>query len=220
MRILVATLLLATGLAVFATPSTLVTIPSTDIQAAGTWHLGMDTLVPMSASESVPFADLGLTYGVHPRVEIGVDLISPADNPLWLNAKVLVLTPDQSPVPVAVGVYNYGTNEPENQQVLYAVGSYVLPVADGVRLTAGGWQANDTATSIGAEDTGLMLGLDKTIGPWWLGADYLSGDSALGSVNVGVGYALTDSIGIIMGYDYYNASGATDAVNFQLDVNF
>ncbi|HOF88165.1 MAG TPA: hypothetical protein PLZ36_08705 [Armatimonadota bacterium] len=220
MRTLVATLLLAAGLAAFATPSTLVTIPSTDMQAAGTWRLGADTVVPMTASESVPFFDLGLTYGASPRVEVGVDFISPADTPLWLNAKVLVLTPARSPVPVAVGVYNFGTNEAENQRVLYAVGSYVLPVADGLRLTAGAWQANDKAAAIGTEDTGIMLGLDTTIGKWWLGADYVSGDSALGSVNVGVGYALTDSIGVILGYDHYNASGATDAVNFQLDVNF
>ncbi|OPZ81544.1 MAG: hypothetical protein BWY76_03000 [bacterium ADurb.Bin429] len=133
---------------------------------------------------------------------------------------MLALTPEQSPVPIAVGVYNYSTNEPENQQVMYVVGSYALPIVDSVRFTAGAWQANDKATSIGTEDTGIMLGLDKTVGKWWMGADYMSGDSALGSVNVGVGYALTDSIGVILGYNHYNASGATDAVNFQLDVNY
>jgi hypothetical protein len=217
MRIVVATILLTvTWLLALATPSTLITIPSTDIQAAKTWHLGMDTFVPMDGATSVPFADFGLTYGITPRLEAGIDVISPASNPLWLNAKFLVLTPDQSPVPVAVGVFNYGTNEPENQQVFYAVGSHAFPVA---RLTAGLWQASDSATAIGSEDSGIMLGLDRTIGPWWFGADYMSGKSALGSINVGVGYALTERIGFIIGYDNYNAGSLKDAVNFQLDVN-
>ncbi len=217
MRTIVATfLLLVACLVALATPSTLVTIPSTDIQPTKIWHLGMDTIMPLTGSESVPFADFGLTYGLTPRLEAGIDLVSPADNPLWLNAKFLVLTPAQSPVPVAVGVYNFGTNDLENQQVLYAVGSYAFAPA---RLTAGLWQANDSAAVIGSEDSGIMLGLDKTLGAWWLGADYMSGKSGLGSINVGVGYALSDKVGFIIGYDNYNAGSLKDAVNFQLDVN-
>jgi hypothetical protein len=217
MRTLFATLLLVIGLAAFATPSTLITIPSTDIQAAGTWHLGMDTFVYTNGSTAVNFADLGLTYGVTPRIELGIDLVSPQNNPLWLNGKIQLVTPDQFPVAVAAGIYNYSTTDAVNQEVMYVVGSGTIPGLP-ARITGGLWQGNDVA--IGADDSGFMLGVDKTIDKWWFGADYISGDSLLGSLNVGVGYALTDKIGIIVGYDKFNASGAADAVNFQLDVNF
>lgn len=217
MRTVFASLLLMVGLAAFATPSTLITIPSTDIQAAGTWHLGMDTFVYTTGSAAANFADFGLTYGVTPRIELGFDLVSPQNNPVWLNGKVLFVKPDQFPVAVAAGVYNAGFTDAVNQQVAYVIGSGTVPGLP-ARITGGLWQGNDKA--LGSDDSGIMLGLDKTVNKWWFGADYMSGNSALGSTNVGVGYALTDKIGVIVGYDKFNASGAADAVNFQLDVNF
>jgi hypothetical protein len=213
MRTLVASLLLAVSMPLWATPSTLVTIPSTDIQAAGTWHLGADTIAYLNGSTTAPFFDLGLTYGAMPRVEVGVDMISPTENPIWLNGKVLLLSPDQSPVALAAGIYNAATSGGTKQNVAYVIGSGTV---GGVRVHLGGFQANDDV--FGADDTGFMVGLDKTIDKWWLGADYLSGKNPLGSWNLGVGYALTDKIGVIVGYDHYNV-GAPHSVNFQLDIN-
>lgn len=235
--IITAASLLLASIPLFATPSTLVTIPSTDIQAKGTWHLGVDSFVYNGGdSAPTPLIDAGVTYGVLPRVEVGADLINGTDSPLWGNAKVQLLTPDQSPVVVAAGIYNAGSSDALNQSVTYAVASTTFAgsregdtpegktcfkgmpaVLDGTRLTAGVYKGREEA--LGDDDSGLMVGLDRCVGKYWLGADYFSGNSGLGSWNVGVGYAITDKVGVILGYDNYNATGVPDSWNFQFDWN-
>lgn len=213
MRTIVAALFLLASIPLFATPSTLVTIPSTDIQPKGVWHLGADSVVPTDGSPA--FVDVGLTYGVTERFEVGIDYISGTTSPVWGNAKFLLIPADQSPVAVAAGIYNTGTSNLVNQQIAYAVGSTSLA---GIRLTFGGYTGNDDA--LGGDDTGYLLGLDRTQGKWWLGADYASGENAIGSWNLGVGYALTDKVGFIVGYDNFNSDALPDAFNIQFDVNF
>lgn len=211
----VATLLLLAGLSALATPSTLITIPSTDIQPTGVWHLGVDSLVYTGGNEApASFVDLGLTYGLTPRIEVGVDFVSGFDNPLWLNAKVQLLSPEQAPVAMAAGIYNYSTADASNQEVKYVIASRAF---DQFRVHLGGFAANDEL--FGDDDTGILGGVEYTAAaPWWFAVDYFSGENPLGSLNLGVGYALTDKIGVILGYDIYNDDVTPDSVNFQLDV--
>src|SRR4051794_12154679 len=86
--------------AAFATPSTQIWIPSTDVQAYKTLHLGIDSYIRTSKQGeegSIPNAYvLGLTGGVLPfeklQLEIGADLIYNGTKydryPVYLNAKL------------------------------------------------------------------------------------------------------------------------------------
>ncbi|HEX2949564.1 MAG TPA: hypothetical protein VHV83_08365 [Armatimonadota bacterium] len=210
MRTIITVALFLVSIPLLATPSTLVTIPSTDIQPKGVWHFGADSMGNSNGS----FTDVGLTYGISSRVEAGVDLVTGQDNPLWFNGKVQLLPPDKSPVALAVGIYNTGTASLTNQSIAYIVGSSTI---SGTRLTYGGYKGQSDA--LGDDDNGIMLGIDRTMGKWWLGADYASGKNAIGSWNVGVGYSFTDKISVILGYDNFNTEGVPDAFNVQLDAN-
>ena len=216
MRTLVATLSLVVCLAAYATPSTLVSIPSTDIQSKGTYHLGSDVYLPMDGSGAAT-SDIGLTYGLDPRVEVGFDNFSGTVDPLTFNAKVLV-SPDGSPVPVAIGISNLGLKKDSawDQSMAYIVGSYVT--AAGPRLTFGGYTSNKNV--VGTPEKGILLGADYQQGKWWYGIDYLSEKNGVGSVNPGVAYNFADNVGVILGYDKYNSSAFKDTYNLQVDINF
>lgn len=221
MRTIIATLLFLLSVPLLATPSTLVQIPSTDIQPQGVWHLGVDSYAFTNGSSpdyQHAFIDTGLTYGVTPRLELGIDMVTGQRNPLWLNGKYLIVSPQQSPVALAIGVFNAATDTATNQSVSYLVGSGCI---EGTRLTAGGYIGNNSVLGEHQSD-GIMVGLDRTLGKWWLGLDYFSGKNAIGSVNAGVGYSFTDKISAIVGYDHFNnvdINGTANALNFQLDVN-
>lgn len=216
MRYIVTVLLLLAGSQLLATPSTLLTIPSTDIQPKGVWHLGADSVIFGGGAEAAPasFVDVGLTYGMTSRLEVGIDLVSGQDNPLWGNAKYQLLAPESSPLALAVGVYNAASSRTTNQQIAYVVGS--TTVSD-VRFTLGGYAGRKEA--LAGDDTGILAGIDLTRGKWWYGADYAGGKNAIGSWNVGIGYALTEKIGVIVGYDNYHTPDASDGYNIQFDVN-
>jgi len=216
MRIIAATLSLVVCLAAFATPSTLVSIPSTDIQLKGTYHLGSDVYLPKDGSGAA-LSDIGLTYGLAPRVEVGVDNYSGTVDPLTLNVKFLI-SPDGSKIPVVVGINNLALKNDSafDQKMIYIVGSYVTDA--GPRLTFGGYTANKNV--VGSPDKGILLGADCQQGKWWYGIDYISGDNGLGTLNPGVGYNFADNVGVILGYDKYNNSNFKDTYNLQVDINF
>ncbi|MHB9023600.1 MAG: hypothetical protein ACYC7E_05415 [Armatimonadota bacterium] len=215
MRGFLVTLLLFAVVPILATPSTLVTIPSTDIQATGVWHLGVDSFIATDYSQG-SFVDTGLTYGITPRIEVGVDYFSGQASPVYGNAKVLLLSPGQSPIAVAVGIFNAADSAKSGQNVWYLVGSAKV---DALRFTLGGYKGS--AGQFGPDDdSGLLAGIELIRGKWWYAADYISGDNALGSWNVGIGYALSDKIGVILGYDTYTLAGVSPTMNIQFDVNF
>lgn len=219
--IMIMLLSLVATVSLYATSSGLVAIPSTDIQPKGIWHLGVDSFVfPDGDASPASLVDFGMTYGLHDRVEVGFDALSGTDNPLYLNAKVLV-SPLGSPVALAAGVFNVGSDMPKDSSIFYAVASSTLPESmKGVRLTVGSYLAQKA--NLGNENVGLMLGIDKSVGKYWLAADYISGSNALGSVNLGLGYTVSDNSGIIVGYNMFNDAGivgSNDAINFQYDLN-
>jgi len=220
MRTLIVLSLLLACIPLLATPSTLVYIPSTDIQPKGTLHLGADTYMFLDGGNSATLTDIGLTYGVTNWFEVGADAISGvagAKNPVWFNAKMLVLKPTKAlPLTVAVGGYNAAVkSKVSNQGMLYGVASYPLPL--GIRATAGGYTGQKSG--LGEENSGYLLGLDKTLGKWWYGADFQSGKNAVGAANVGIGYTIDDKTSVILGYDHYNLNALANSVNFQVDIN-
>ena len=144
-----------------ATPSTQIWIPSTDVQAYKTVHLGIDNYVRAErkddGSRDPTVYDFGLTAGVLPiekvQLEVGVDYLlnaTPYDSyPLFFNAKLG--TPEgslftNSPA-LAIGGFNFGTNSSSgsalrtDQNIVYALAAKTLPVVG--RLSAGYFTGND-----------------------------------------------------------------------------
>src|SRR5689334_20962202 len=93
--ILVLSALLFAGscLPALATPSTIIYIPSTDIQAPKTMHFGIDSYFTFDNQGTGNVTDTGLTWGFK-RFEVGVDHIGGTNEPFLGNAKFLV-TPEK-----------------------------------------------------------------------------------------------------------------------------
>jgi hypothetical protein len=182
--------MMATG-AAMATPSTQIWIPSTDVQAYKTLHLGIDSYFRASGKggnggpvRDANVYDLGLTAGVLPfeklQMEVGVDYVTlgnELDNhPVMFNAKLG--TPEDalfknSPA-IAVGIYNLGLKQiptaTPGMNMVYGLVAKTLPAIGPVpslgRISAGGYHGSETAlTDVngkGAND-GVLLSWDRTM---------------------------------------------------------
>lgn len=230
--LIAAALLFAGATSALATPSTQIWIPSTDIQAFKTLHLGIDNYIPAEGEGSVPLYVLGLTAGVLPfekiQAEIGVDYMSGLgdvadDMPYYFNAKVA--TPEGalfggSPA-LAVGGYNFGTeSDVTNQNIVYGLVAKTLPVVG--RFSVGYFTSNEDV--IGDDNSDILASWDRTlteISPkLWAAVDYQGGESALGALSFGLSWAFADNVSVIAGYDIFNNSDLNDTFTTQLDINF
>jgi len=183
-------LTVATSTAALATPSTQIWIPSTDVQAYKTLHVGVDNytrtkdikdpVTGASTEKRNNIYDFGLTAGVLPleklQMEVGVDYLTTGDAyddyPIQFNAKLG--TPEDalfknSPA-LALGGYGFGTNSSKSSNartdfnIGYALAAKTLPVIG--RLSAGGYLGNSAVLNDekGANDhTGVLLSWDRTL---------------------------------------------------------
>ncbi len=147
-------LLVTTGIAL-ATPSTQIWIPSTDIQAYKTVHLGIDNYIRASgvgkatgnpAVRDTNVYDIGPEFGVLPfekvQMEVGFDFVSNSTetndrHPMSGNFKIG--TPEDSlfknSPALAVGMYNVGPSQPaaiatgvtSGQNIAYVLAARTLP---------------------------------------------------------------------------------------------
>lgn len=205
-----------------ATPSTQIWNPSTDIQATGVWHLGVDNYFtsqgPVDGGYAFP-TDTGLTYGLIPGVEVGVDIFLPQTSPFTFNAKYGISESGELPS-FAVGGFGFGTEKGvTDQNVLYAAAAKTFPLG---RLTAGYFTGNPallTDPSGNPDNNGVILTWDKYLtDKIWACVDYSSTKSALGALFYGVSYAFAPNTSVIFGYGTYN-SGAKPTFTTQFDVN-
>jgi hypothetical protein len=211
-------LVLASG--ALATPSTQIWNPSTDIQAAGSWHLGIDDYFTIDDRTSGGYnylTDLGLTYGVLPGVEVGIDQFSPQSVPgsqLVFNAKYGIAENGALPA-LALGGYGFGTLKGmTDQNVVYGVAAKTFSLG---RLSAGYFQGN--SSTIGSDNAGVILTWDKMLtDKLWACVDYAGGNSALGALFGGVSYAFSSNTSVIFAYGKYN-NGAKPTLTTQLDIN-
>lgn len=220
-------MLMGTGL-VFATPSTQIWNPSTDVQGYKTWHFGVDNYSSVKDNKDKPVAfatDLGLTYGLLKNLEVGIDFFTPAVDPVYFNFKYGL--PEKEKIPaLAAGMFSMGTeNDVTNYNIGYVVAAKTFkPVG---RFTIGYYQGNkELLIDENGEkaNTGIIATWDKQVtDKLWLSLDYASGKSAYGSLTPGFAYSFKCvNASVIFGYVIYNNDKITvnDTLTTQLDINF
>jgi hypothetical protein len=232
--------------ALYATPSTQIWNPSTDIQELHKWHLGIDDYFSIVNNDTKPnqtSTDVNLTYGLVKNLEVGIDMFEPRQDPAQFNIKYGLPEGDKMPA-VAVGIENVGlrsdnsiaSRPANNYDIAYAilaktfkVGTVSLP-----RLSVGYYEGNGNLLvdeNGNKANTGMILSLDKQINDkWWASIDYASGQSWYGETSVGFSYAFAPNTSVIFGYVMYNNSSpnlTTQVINTtnnqfttQLDINF
>jgi hypothetical protein len=237
MRTIITALLLLASVPLLATPSGLTWIPNTDTQPSHVWHLDSDSYAYNSGVNGAPapaaFIEEGVLYGVNSRVEAGVDIANGFANaegvensPVFFNAKYQAITPSAKvPVAFSVGAFDVSPEKAANAQLLYAVAAYSLK--NTTRFTVGGYEGKKSVISTDSAgqdfgNSGVLLGVDRSLGKWWVTADYQSGSNTFGSVNAGAGYNLTPKLLVFVGYDHYNNPtlvGSRSSENVQIDIN-
>ena len=210
-----------------ATPSTQVWNPSTDIQPAGTWHLGIDNYFSVKENAAKPYAfptDTGITYGFTKNLEAGLDLMYPSEYPLSLNLKYGIAEEEKRPA-LAAGVFGIGTKKNVTDlNIIYGVAAKTIEKAG--RFSAGFYSGDDKllADETGkAESSGIIATWDKAFSKkMWASVDYTSGDNVYGSLSFGASYAFSPAASVIFGYVVYNNEvlNTNNTFTTQLDINF
>lgn len=197
-----------------ATPSSIIVIPSTDTVDKGTLHLDLDTLFTVGqGADNSSTLSIGATYGVTDDLEIGFDYLSDTADPLIANVKYQVYEDDR--LSVALGGWLLGDAGTTGGNQVYGLVSHT----GGAGRFAVGY-ASGSRSTFGRDQNQLWLSYDRDLGDrWWVGADYISGDSSLGGLNLGVGYSFADNGGLIVGYDIYNDNSLDNTLTVQVDVD-
>ncbi len=218
---------------VFATPSSQIWNPSTDIQSAGTWHLGIDNYFtvawPKDTNNTFYPTDVNLTYGALPGLEMGIDSFSPSAAQYEFNAKYGI--PENGNLPAfALGAQNMGFNvDSDKRNIDWSIWySVVAKTFSFGRLTGGYYTGNDHVLVNNNGDkanTGFIATWDKAItDKIWLCLDYASGYSAYGSFFYGGSYSFSSNTSVIFGYGTFNrhqnsGDGFDPVITTQLDIN-
>ena len=221
----------------YATPSTHVWAPSTDIQAFGVAHITSDIYVPVKKLTDVDgdgindrggtITNLGLTVGVLPfekvGLEVGFDHIE-GQYPLYLNAKLGIpenAFGDFSPA-IAVGGYSIGTKSDVTDYNIYygKVAKTIGPVG---RFSAGYYTGNEDL--LGDKNDGVLLTWERTISELsenlWVSVDYMGGDNSFGALSYGFAWKFAPNTSVIFGYvDQIEDDLAADTFTVQVDIDF
>jgi len=237
---LVLGMVLLAGTAAFATPSTQIWIPSTDIQPYNKWHFGFDEYIKTENTDAgtreTSVINNGITVGVLPyekiQAEIGIDQrsvsLQPYDsNPLYLNAKVG--TPEGSlfagSPAIAVGGYDFGTKKDLTDfNIIYGVVAKTFGAAG--RFSVGYYAGNDKLllNKTGEKDaTGLLASWDRTISEisdkLWVAVDYQGAENGYGATSLGLAWKFAPNVGVIVGYDIFTNDTLKPTATFQIDID-
>ncbi len=222
-----------------ATPSTLIRIPSIDVQPYGTVHLGIDKnttmFKPKNADITLAYeepTDFGLTFGMMDtdilQVELGVDVREPTDEPVYVNFKVAVPEGaiwNQMPG-FAVGGYGFGTDVASDYNIFYVEMAKTFSFMG--RFTVGYFggnserlrDINDTANHYG-----ILFGFDRRLPEinerLWFGIDYQQTYSEFGAWSLGFSWAFSENASLVIGYIRYNDDRISrDKMTWQADFDF
>jgi len=187
---MVLSLVLLCGAVAYATPSTQIWIPSTDIQPYKKLHFGFDQYIKDRGNSPAAInadgreynvINNGLTIGVLPlekiQMEVGIDQRTygaeiPDKAPLYFNAKIA--TPEDSlfkySPAIAVGGYDFGTKEATattwgtDYNIVYGLIAKTLGKAG--RFSVGYYQGNDKLLldkNLQKDEKGVLASWDRTI---------------------------------------------------------
>jgi len=233
----------------YATPSTHVWAPSTDIQAFGVAHITSDIYVPVKKIDFIDLegteddgvkdrpgtiTNLGLTVGVLPfekvGLEIGFDHIE-GQYPLYLNAKLGI--PENAfgnffPA-IAVGGYSIGTKSDVTDYNIY-YGKVAKTLGPAGRLSVGYYTGNDKLLvddldpdSAKPSENGVLICWERTISEisdnLWVAVDYMGGDSSAGALSYGFAWKFAPNTSVIFGYVDQNNDKVTPGDTFTVQVD-
>ncbi len=229
---------------VFATPSTHIWSPSTDVQAFKKWHLTSDFYFPSerdsAGNRPSTITNLGLTIGVLPfeklNMEVGFDHKTGTgdldDYPIYFNTKLGI--PEKAfgeyfPA-LAVGVYDVGTkNDRTDYNVFYGKAGKTINLGDFIlgKLSLGYFKGDSKLLLDGngnKDNDGILACWERNMteisDKLWVAVDYQGSDSSYGSTNLGFSWKFSDNTSVIFGYDIYNNDNLADTVTVQLDIDF
>ncbi|MEK7849945.1 MAG: hypothetical protein AAB213_03950 [Candidatus Omnitrophota bacterium] len=227
----------------FATASTHIWAPSTDVQAYKKWHLTADFYVPTESnsdgSRANTITNAGLTVGILPfkklNAEVGFDHKSGYGvldkYPMYFNAKVGI--PEDSfgkffPA-VAFGIYDIGTKEDKtDSNVLYGkvAKTFILGGINLGRLSAGYFAGNNKLLVHGGkkDNDGVLLAWERVMSEisdkLWLCVEYQGSRSSYGAMNYGASWKFADNVSVIFGYQIYNDVNLANTFTIQTDIDF
>lgn len=227
----------------FATATTHIWGPSTDVQPYKLVHITSDMYLPIeldgAGNRFATVTNLGLTVGVLPfpkfNMEVGFDHKSGLgmldDYPLYGNAKIGI--PENafgniSPA-VAVGIFDVGMKSDwTDYNVLYAriAKSFTVDSVSLGRFSIGFFSGNDKLLLDGegkADNDGLLLAWERTMAEvsdkLWICAEYMGTESAYGTVNFGAAWKFSPNVGVLVGYDLFNNDDLPGATTIQVDID-
>ncbi|MGA3285875.1 MAG: hypothetical protein ABSD46_00455 [Bacteroidota bacterium] len=221
-------LFMMTSSFIYATPSTIIWIPSVDFQGYGSFHLGIDNYAfdfKNGIGGTAFPTDLGLTVGVLPfssiQAEIGIDYFTPQWSPFTLNAKVGV--PEGGLVDwlpaLAVGGFNFGFQKNvTDANILYGITGKTFPLVG--RLEVGYFTGNSKV--LGSDNSGVLFSWDRMIPEisenLWLAVDYQGTKSSFGAFSYGFAWSFSKNVSVIFARDVFNAD-IPSTFTMQLDIN-
>ena len=227
----------------YATATTHIWSPSTDIQAYKKWHLTSDFYVPTEnnsdGTRANTVTNLGLTVGVLPfeklNAEVGFDHKSGYgsldDYPWYFNTKVGI--PENAygkffPA-LAVGIYDMGIkNDKTDYNVMYGKAAKTFSIDDVSlgRISFGYFKGDSKLlTHDGKKNNdGLLFAWERVMpeisDKLWLCVDYQGTKSSYGAWNAGFSWKFADNVSGLFGYDFYNDRDLTDTYTVQIDIDF
>lgn len=230
--------IMVSGMA-FATPSTQIWIPSTDVQAYKKAHFGTDSYIATEGNGVL--TNIGLTVGVLPyqmiQAEVGVDykdINGLHVEPLYFNVKVG--TPEgslfkESPA-IAVGGYDFGMKTTTDNtvgtdyNVMYGLVAKTFGKAG--RISAGYYSGNDKLLldkNSEKDNSGLLLSWDRTLSELsenlWVAVDYQGANNSYGALSLGFSWKFAPNASVIAGYDIFNESALyKPTATVQVDMDF
>jgi hypothetical protein len=231
------------GEAIFATGSTHIWAPSTDVQAFKIWHITCDMYLPVekgvSGARMPTITNLGITVGVLPfkkvNMEVGFDhksgLGSLDDYPFYGNAKIGMPenTLGRFWPGLAVGIFDVGMkNDATDYNVMYGKAAKTFTAEDVSlgRVSIGYFSGNKDllVDEDGKKDNhGIMAAWERTMteisDKMWICLEYMGTKSGYGSFNVGASWKFAPNVAVLGGYEVYNNSLIDDTVTLQVDID-
>ncbi|MEW5758939.1 MAG: hypothetical protein AB1755_05690 [Candidatus Omnitrophota bacterium] len=244
------TILLLTFTFSYATPTTHIWSPSTDVQPYGVFHLTADAYVPVERDSAGNRPDtvtnFGLTTGILPfdkfNAEVGFDHIAgygALDTyPFYFNWKVG--TPEDVfskffPA-LAFGEYMIGTKQKKatgvvrtGYNIFYWKAAKTLSIKNfSLGRFSAGYYRGDKDLLLDAngnsDNDGVLLAWERIMSEisdkLWVCVDYQGGKNSFGAMNYGFAWKFSPNVSVLFGYDVPNNSNLAKTFTVQCDIDF